>query len=79
MKTTRGVSQETGQPFEITETESQDSASISLTAKGEAQVEVKAYAETLPEARERATQGFLDLLAALRDQGVRIVGDGRAS
>lgn len=75
MKTTKGTSPTTGQPFEITETDDHDSVSIGLTAKGEAQVEVKCYAETAKDASARAIATLTETIAQLRTDGIRVVGD----
>jgi hypothetical protein len=75
MKTIKGISQTTGQPFEITETEQADSVSISLTAKGEAQVEVKCYAESAGSAADTAVSVLTSTIAKLREEGIKVVGD----
>lgn len=74
MKTTKGVSQHTGEPFDIEEHSDLNSVEISLTAKGDAQVSIKVYAETTSKASEEAVTVLTDTISALTDKGIHVVG-----
>lgn len=75
MKTTKGTSPQTGQPFAIEEETEQDSVEITVNAKGEAQVTAKVYRNNIRVATEQAVEALVAIHSKLREQGVRVAGD----
>lgn len=75
MRTTKGTSPTTGQPFTIEEDTDQDSIEIAMTAKGEAQVTAKVYRSNIRVATEQAVEALVDVHSRLRKEGIRIAGD----
>ncbi len=75
MKRFSGMSPMTGKEFEVMETEDLCSVEVSLTAKGEVTVSVKAYAATAFEAEQAAVDVYGAAINHLRERNIAVAGE----